>query len=637
MPGIDGIETCKRLRSMPCASEIPIVILTGRDDEKYINEAYKFGATDYLLKPINWLLLKERISAVLNDYDVRRELVSKQDELNLAQKVARIVSLKIDCVTKDIELSPMSFELLGISSEHNIISFDDMLKIINEVDRSHYRFSVNQAINDKDPCLVEFSVMSKEGNELILFQKCEYIQTDGNDSAILSGLIQDVTQSRRLMDDIETKRYSDDVTNLPNKRYFELQIEHLLHNPPIDKLFCVVFIGLDKFSRINDMISRSGGDRVLQIIALRLKQFETDGCIVCRYSGDIFAILINNISHIDTCNQILDDIQLVIHKELVVDSESIFMKASIGASVFPLESESAESLLNGAEAAMMSSREEGGNRYTYRTVDMNKRTQYRNLILKDMRSGLLNDEFINYYQPQLDSKTLKIVGMEALARWQHPKKGMISPAEFIPLAEESGLIIGLGEKILRKACSDTARWNAMGHELRVSVNLSAHQFEMDKICELIEQVLKEEKLDPHYLEVEITESMAVSDYVSTRKKLETLRELGIKTSMDDFGTGYSSLSQLQEMPLDTLKVDQAFVRCISLDNTRQGDQRYRNSAIANAIIAMSHSLELTVIAEGVETIEQCEFLQEKGSDILQGFLFSKPISAEEFEKLIFKK
>lgn len=635
MPGIDGIDTCKRLRTMPAARDIPILILTGRDDECYIEEAYKAGATDYLLKPINWLIFSERVASALKEYETRCDLAEKQDELDLAQKTARIGTIKIDAITKTIELSSTLREMFGLASESDTVTFDEMLGLVDPEDRAHYKFSVDTSLSDGVPCLVEFSMVKENGEQIIVFQQCEFV--DSEDAPYLLGSIQDVTEARRVQDDLEQKRYSDDITTLPNKRYFELQIDHLLQNPSLESLFAVIFVGLDRFSRINDLVGRTGGDEVLQIVAKRLVQYESEGHVVCRYSGDVFSLLITDLSHIDVCNTVLDDILSLIHEEIVIGNESLFLTASIGASVFPLESETSEALMNGAEAAMMQSREDGGSRYTYRTAGMNKKTQYRNALLREMREGLLNNEFINYYQPQLDAKTLKVVGMEALVRWVHPKRGLVSPAEFIPLAEESGLIVGLGEQVLRKACKDTCRWNSMGFNLRVSVNLSAQQFEMDEICELVEHILDEENLEPRFLEVEITESMAVTNYVDTGIKLDRLRKLGIKTSMDDFGTGYSSLSQLQEIPLDTLKVDQAFVRCISLDDEAFGDQRYKNSAIANAIIAMSHSLGLTVIAEGVETEEQCRFLQDKKSDVLQGFLFSKPIPAEEFEKMLLNK
>jgi len=313
---------------------------------------------------------------------------------------------------------------------------------------------------------------------------------------------------------------------------------------------------------------------------------------------------------------------------LSIRHSEVHNTASIGASVFPLESEEEMHLLIGAEAAMMLSQENGGDRYTYRTNRMNIETQKRLQLLKEIRTAIDNGEFVVYYQPQIDANSMNIVGMEALVRWLHPEQGMVSPDDFIPVAEESGLIIPLGDFVLEQACYQTKKWHDMGFKLDIGVNISAQQFDAEDFVYKIEDTLKKTGLPLNSLEVEITESMAMKDYQKAVVKLHALRELGIKTSMDDFGTGYSSLSQLQTLPLDTLKVDQAFVKAIKL-NEENNNKRYENSAIPYAIIAMSHSLGLKVIAEGVETVDQCRFLQQQNSEVLQGYLFSKPVPAAE--------
>lgn len=636
MPHMDGIETCKALKANPALKYVPIVILTGRNDSTSIRRSFAAGASDFLTKPVNTLLLEKRIEYAIYNNRVKKSLRDRENELYTAQKLARLGSIRINAGDRAIELSTNWYDEIGLQSQDVKLTFSEFMNLVHPDDREHVVYTLNNAMQNKQHFMLEYRLVPPRGEDVIIYQQGEYIEQNNKpDEAYLISSFQDVTDTRRAKERLDYSRFYDILTDLPNRVFFETQMKHILLNPPEDSLFAVIFIGLDHFSRVNDELGHRGGDLILKEIASRLMRYENKGNVISRFGGDVFSLLIKNIYHIDECSQIMEAVLELIRRPVAIDGDEVYVTASLGVSIFPLESEDEKHLLIGAEAAMMLSRENGGDRYTYRTHRMNLETQKRLELLKEMRTALETNEFAVYYQPQIDAVNMQIVGMEALVRWQHPHKGLVSPTEFIPIAEETGLIIPIGDYVLHEACRQTKKWLDMGYFLDIGVNISAQQFEKDDFIEKIEQVLNRTRLPAEHLEIEITESMAMKDYQQTVDKLSLLREMGIKTSMDDFGTGYSSLSQLQTLPLDTLKVDQVFVKCIKAKSVSNSEYtNYENSAIAAAIILMSHSLGLRVIAEGVETLDQCKFLQDSRSDLLQGYLFSRPVPAGEFEAML---
>jgi len=635
MPGINGIETCRLLKQMPGIQNTSIVFLTARTDPDTISAAFNVGAVDFMVKPVNWEILQNRVGHILRNQELAQSLRTKEQELFNAQRNAGVGTFRINTNIREIELSSSAKELLGITVKESILPLSVWLERVHPDDRTHVEFAIFHAADDKNFCILEYRFAGKGGKEIIINQHSEPVyEADEPDEVKLIGSLKDVTESRRAHDELEHQRLYDTLTGLANRLFFESQIRHILAHPPKDLLFTIAFIGLDHFTRINDSFGHSGGDFVLKKIAQRLGRYEYDGNVVCRFGGDIFAMLIKNIRHINESDILIEEILQTIRKPILFGGNELFVTASVGASVFPLESENASLLLNGAESAMKFSRDDGGDRLTYRTSDMNKKAKFRAEMLREMRGAIKNKQFVPYYQLQIDSASMKIIGMEALVRWHHPEKGCIFPVDFIELAEETGLIVPIGELVLWQAAIDTKRWREMGFDIRVGINVSPKQFEEADVCSQIAYVLEEVGLTAHALEVEITESMAMKDPSATIFKLNKLRNMGIKISMDDFGTGFSSLSQLQTLPLDTLKVDQAFVRCIQASEKNSNEHPFKNDAIAVAVIAMAHSMGLQVIAEGVETPDQHQFLVQHQCEVLQGFLFGKPIPAEEFEKLL---
>ena len=635
MPDMNGIQTCTHLKMIPSLKNVPVIMLTGNSDSKSIIDSFDAGAVDFLTKPINEVLLDNRISSALRTTKLNTTLINKQKELYRTQKIARTGTIRIDIDNTLIEISTSCYHDFGFDYISTIYTLDEFLSHIHTDDRKHVSATLQHSLKHREDHKLEYRFIAPDENEYHFTHHCEYIHNIDTKDSYLFGSFKDVSESRMLENSLLEIRYLDTLTNLPNKTYFQNKLNSIIENPPTESLFAVLFIGLDNFTRVNDQYSHTGGDIVLQAIAERLKKIDLISSQVSRFSGDVFTVLLTNLKHIDECEKSINHILQTVNQPISYQDDVINITASIGASVFPLEGDSSEELLTGAEAAMILSRENGGNRFTYRTHDMNLATQRKLKLLNEIKFALQEDQFVVFYQPQVDASTMEIVGIEALVRWIHPEQGIIPPDEFIAAAEESGLIVELGRHVLNEACLQTKRWLDMGYQLTVGVNVSIKQFEEENFIDTVIDALKSTGLPPEALEIEITENISMRNHQHTIETLNSLRALNIKTSMDDFGTGFSSLSQLQTLPLDILKVDQAFVRCIvsekSLDHA---EKVYQSCAIATAIIAMAHTLGLKVIAEGVETEEQCEFLKSQNSEMLQGYLFSSPVPADELEKLL---
>jgi len=422
--------------------------------------------------------------------------------------------------------------------------------------------------------------------------------------------------------------YHDTLTDLPNHILFEDRLSQVLLQTQRNKKTAMIFISLDRFKEVRDTLGHSLGNQILQEVARRLKKYSHETATVARFEGDEFALLLTQIG-IENVAEITDNIFEALKLPFKIEEHEIFISVSIGISLFPDDGEDTQTLIKNSGAALSRAKKQGGNSYQFYKAEMHSKALKRLALENNLRRALEREEFEVYYQPKIDINTKKIVAMEALVRWKHPKLGFISPAEFIPLAEDTGLIIPLGEWILRTACSQNKLWQKDGFDLSVAVNLSVRQFQQDNLSEMIFGILEETGLSPHHLNLEVTESLIMKNAESAVKTLHKLKEAGIKISIDDFGTGYSSLGYLKHLPIDVLKIDQSFVR----DVTTNPDE----AALVMTIITLAHNLRMKVVAEGVETEEQLRFLQLLRCDECQGFLFSKPVSAKDFTKLLKKE
>lgn len=421
----------------------------------------------------------------------------------------------------------------------------------------------------------------------------------------------------------------DNVTNLPNRLLLRERFNQIVKAADSTKRSVpLLLLGLDRFNRINDSLGNESSDPIIKEVAERITSCLSTQDTVARLSGDQFAIVLATLSQKQIVASVAKAIQSSLNQPLTLDSGEVYLASSIGVAFYPSDGADLDSLMKNASSAMSHIQRLGGNHYQFYDTDINKSYASQSLELEaSLRRAIERREFPVYYQPVVNLQTGQIIGAEALVRWLHPTRGMVSPAEFIPVAEETGLIVQIGEWVLQAACTQTQKWVAAGFSsFRVSVNLSARQFRQPYLSQRIVDIIETTGLNPAALELELTESTLVENADSAIATLNELKRLGIRIAIDDFGTGYASLSYLKQFPFDTLKIDRSFVRDVTSDT--------QNTAIMTALIQMAHNLNLKVTAEGVETEAEKAFLVEQQCDAMQGYLFSRPIPASEFESLL---
>lgn len=434
----------------------------------------------------------------------------------------------------------------------------------------------------------------------------------------------DITETRRYQEKLEFRAWHDALTHLPNRHMLREQLHEAIRNTHAgDPPFWVAFLDLDNFKLVNDSQGHSQGDMVLQEIAERLQQALHPGDIVARRGGDEFVFILYDRDPPRNALATLNRIMSAVARPLKLETQRFFLSGSIGVAIHPQDGDDPEILIKHADMAMYHAKTQGRNNYQFYSTALQKQAMERVTLEGDLRAALVHDEFELHYQPQLRLADDTVTGMEALVRWRHPQRGLVPPDQFIPIAEETGLIVPLGEWILRTACRQAAQWRERGMSgLRMAINLSARQFNDQQLPVLIHCILEENRLPPELLELELTETLLMEDVEAANSILHKLKGLGITLSLDDFGTGYSSLAQLKRYPLDILKIDRSFVTDIS--------PALGGEAIIRTIIKLAHNLGMTAIAEGVETAEQESFLREHGCDAIQGYRLGRPMPAEQF-------
>ncbi|HEY5994411.1 MAG TPA: EAL domain-containing protein [Gallionellaceae bacterium] len=419
----------------------------------------------------------------------------------------------------------------------------------------------------------------------------------------------------------------DTVTGLPNRNLLHDRISHAIsYARRYDKIAAVLFIDLDDFKVVNDSLGHNVGDKLLRELGKRLTGCVRETDSVARLGGDEFVILLTGMAHRDGVVFVAEKVLDSLSRPFLLEGHEIFISSSIGIATFPKDGEDEQTLLKHADSAMYHAKERGKGHYQFYAAEMNELALERLSMINDLHRALERNEFVLHYQPQVNLKTGKITGVEALVRWQHPQKGMVAPAKFISVAEETRLILPLGEWVLHQACEQAVKWHKDGYDIIIAVNISALQVEEQRLVELVDDALRTTGINPKYLELELTENVLIERSDAIYRIFQQLREKGVRMAIDDFGTGYSSLSYLSKLPIDKLKIDRTFVRNIAED----ADVR----SIAEAIISMAHSLRLKAIAEGVETPEQMEFLRRLNCDEMQGFQFSRAMPADAVSAML---
>lgn len=572
---------------------------------------------------------EKAISYVIRDITELRKIEKKlqrNEEMFrlISENAADLISI-VDKNGKRIYSSPSYTTNLGYSREE--LASDSPFDIVHADDRSKMKQAFTEAINTGIGSTIEYRVKDKNGTFRVLESRCSIIKNPEGEVENLVLVARDITERKQNEEMLIHKTYHDDLTNLPNRILFKDRLNQALIVAKRDKhKLSVLFIDLDRFKSVNDTLGHTIGDILLQKVANVLSSCLRETDTIARQGGDEFIILLPKIDDINDAIFAANRIIELFHEPFLISEQEIFITASIGISIYPTDGKDDETLIRRADMAMYRAKEAG--RAGYQMYSDTMEENIKKLVLENsIRKGLKQDEFVLYYQPQIDLKTSKLHGFEALIRWNHPDLGLVLPSNFISLAEESGLIVPVGEWIFREACTQLKSWQSSGYkDLIMMVNLSGRQFAQKNLLKSIVSILKESKINPKHLEFEVTESVIMRDIDFTISVLKEFRNLGINSTIDDFGTGYSSLNYLRKLPVSMLKIDKSFIA--ELPDDRE------SAVIVSATIALAHSLNLKVIAEGVETIDQLQFLRSQECDYAQGYLFSEAMSHKDIEHIL---
>lgn len=620
MPGIDGASACAQLQDLPNGKNTPVIMITSLEDESSVNLAFEAGATDYISKPINWAVLRKRLGRLLHARHTQKTLDQSEAFARsiINHAVEGIITIDINGLISYINpaaentFSYAASELIGKS----------ITILIPELYYSDCdNFCSNGKFIDNNGETVGYR---KDNSTLPIELTISKFYVGEN--CFFTIILRDITERKRYEETIRYQAFYDSLTTLPNrlllKERMNLEISHAKHT---GEKIAVMYLDLDRFKLVNDTLGHDIGDKLLKEVAERLKNCLQTKDTVARIGGDEFVILLPGITQDENLGKISDKILNTIREPLLIDTHELYISVSIGVTVYPDDGQDYETLLTNADVAMYRAKEKGKNNFQLYTPALNAKALERLAMENSLRRALEYKEFIVYYQPKVNANTEEIIGMEALIRWQHPNWGLVPPYKFIPLAEETGLIVPIGEWVLRTACTENkALQNAGFPPLTVAVNLSALQFQLQDLTKMVSNVLEDTGLEPQYLELEITESIAMQNVEHTINMLNELKAMGIKFAIDDFGTGYSSLSQLNSFSVNKLKIDRSFVSKI--------DGQKDNSIIASTVLALGKSLELGIVAEGVENEEQANFFKQNKCDEMQGYFYGKPMCPEDFEK-----
>jgi len=624
MEPLDGFETCRLLRKQAELLDVPIIMTTGLEDIDAINRAFESGASDFIVKPLNYSILIHRLSFILRAGHDSAELRNSKLRLITAQRIARIGYWIWDVKQNHFQLSDQLADLCNIDLNTFDSTVDGFIALIEPDDRDMIKDMILHAPYKKTTQFVEYRIHTAA--DKITYVHQEMVKIIENDRPMITGTVQDISQRKISEKKIHNLAYFDHLTGLASRTYYQEQIQSLIKSASYhNEEFAFLFIDLDGFKDVNDSLGHTLGDELLKIIAERLKGVVRGADFAARLGGDEFCILLNNIESDLFVTEVAERCLLKINESLFLNKQEIRARASIGIAIFPRDGETEMELMKAADTAMYAAKQAGKQCFIFYSQEM--ATSAISRLEKELmlREAFEKDQFILYYQPQICMQSGRMVSMEALARWQHPEKGMIPPGEFIPEIERLGLIAELGNWAIKTACEQIACWHKSGLPyMQVAVNLSALHFQDDCLINTVQSILRETEVPAKYLELEVTESAMQAE--QCLHIISRLRELGIKISIDDFGTGYSCLASLKQLPLDCLKIDKVFVDDV-LSNPH-------TPLLLGAIIGLANALDYKLIAEGVETKEQALIMHGLGCQLIQGYFFSRPIPSNKIPELI---
>lgn len=640
MPGMDGFTACSRLRGLLGGSRVPILIMTELDDPDSIAKAYEHGATDFITKPLQPIILSHRVKHMLRSSRILDALLKSESRLGLAQRIAKIGNWEWRPDTNQFTASSELCRLMGVRPQDFGGTLDTFLQAVHGEDRERVEAALKRIFTERKPCDIDHRIVLPNGADFTVHLQAEAVFDDKLKALSVVGTAQDISERKRSEREIHRLAYFDSLTGLPNRVLFKDRVaQALLQARRYKTNVATLFLDLDRFKVINDTLGHHIGDLLLKQVADRLadsvRHSDTVGRSVemkeehtlARLGGDEFTILLMNLRDVQDAGLVARRVLEALAKPFSIEGHEIFVTASIGISIFPADGDSVDALLKHADSAMYHAKEQGRNNYQYYSNAMNATAATRLELEAELRQAAEREEFVVFYQPQIDLRTRQIIGAEALVRWQHPQRGLLGPGDFLPVAVESGLIRSIDEWMLRTACRQCREWQDRGlSRICVSLNISNSLFHGATLLQAVQEALTKSGLPPASLDLEVTESITMRAVETSTATLHALKALGVQLSMDDFGTGYSSLSYLQRLPVSLVKIDQSFVRDLLMPACPL--------PIIRAIIAMAHSLKLRVLAEGVEQEGQRTILVDHGCDFAQGYLFGRPMPAEKFASLL---
>lgn len=643
MPVMDGFEVCHAIRHLPGGTHTPILIMTGLDDIESIEKAYEVGATDFIAKPWQILILSHRVRYMLRTGRVLEALHDSQAGLARAQQLAHLGSWTWTLSTNRFTVSDEVFRILGLSSDQFGRTPEAYLQTVHPDDQELVSQSLEEALALRRNYEVDYRIIRPDGEERIVTERGTPSCDEQGRVLTITGTIQDITVRRNAEAQMFLSTFYDRLTNLPNRLLFEERLRQAVESAQQSgESGAVLVLNLDRFRRINEAMGLMTGDDVLHAVADRLQDCVRKGDVLAglnhhpssytlaRLVADTFSVLMPRLRTPRDAAKMARRLLAAIQQPFSIAHNDITLSASIGITLFPSDAGDVSMLLQQADDALQSAKAKGGTRFVYFTRDLRENQAERLGLEADLRRAIQHHEFVLHYQPQVDIKRWAIRGVEAFLRWQHPTRGLLGPAQFLSCAEEAGLTVAIGEWVIKAACRQQKAWQKTGlPPVRVTVNLSPAHFRHQGLVEMISLAVQDMGRNPEYLELEVTESMIMRDLDHSLKVLKHLKALGVRVALDDFGTGFTSLRELRLLPIDAVKIDSSFIQDASATEGSAG--------FTSALITLAHSLKCRAIAEGVETQAQLEALTRAGCEEVQGFLYSPPRPAEETTHLLTRK
>ncbi|MBP6763347.1 MAG: EAL domain-containing protein [Rubrivivax sp.] len=643
MPGLDGFDTCRELRRRPGYENMPVLMLTGLEDDASITRAYDAGATDFFVKATQWSLLAGRLHYLLRASRTRIELERSKSKLARAQDLARMGSFDWRRHAGGLLMSPEALRVLGFGPQDEA-TLRMLLRMVPHDERRAFLRHMHDALRQAKTMTADVSISLLDGRPRIIHIEAEPEFNEHGHGAGYSGIVQDVTDRRLAEDKIRQLANFDALTGLPNRRQLIWRAEKALEQARrMQHQFALLLIDLDRFKVINDTLGHSAGDELLMEVARRLRAcvrhsdqvmegaLEAAGArshrsleAVGRLGGDEFVALLPEVFEDYDAERVANRILEALREPIFVSGQECFVTGSVGMAIFPRDGNSVVDLLRNADVAMYSVKAQGKNAAAIYNTQLAGRGRDKLELETALHKAIERDEIVLHYQPKIDVRAARMVGAEALMRWQHGGR-LVPPGEFIPLAEETNLIVPLSEWALREAARQARQWRqAFGFNDSIAVNLPTRMFERSDLIEHIHECVTAVGVPHRVILLEITENNLMKEIQNVTPSLHRLNEIGVDISIDDFGTGYSSLAYLTQLPIAELKIDRSFVGELG--------SRPASQAVVTAIIALARTLGVRVVAEGVETLRQMETLHRLGCTVMQGFLFTRAVPPDELQR-----